>query len=146
MAGILFCAKGHSKSRKSSQDSALGLPKFHVFNSAAGESAKIRDAVQREHWPRRAGRSLEPKAIGALNIFEHKGRPGIWLLAGDLHISEFKVLCVADKEPVCRHGTEHVRLGILTFKLRRLQVRHGARAPSAVVEIDITDLNVFDGV
>src|SRR6185437_95396 len=112
MAGILFCAKGHSKSRKLSQDSALGLPKFHVFNSAAGESAKISDAIQREHWPRRAGRSLEPKAIGALNIFEHKGRPGIWLLTGDFHISQFQVPGMANKKTVRRHGSKHVRLGI----------------------------------
>lgn len=149
MARILFCAKGQSNQQSrhgSSQDSALGLPKFHIFNSATRESAKIGDAVEREHWSGRAGGSLEPKTIGAVNVFEYQGWPGIWLLTGDLHISQFKIPGMADEKPVRRHGPKHVRLGIFMFELWRLQVRHGARAPAAVVEINIADLDVFDGV
>src|SRR5690348_14563685 len=53
---------------------------------------------------------------------------------------------MANEKSVRRHGTKHVRLGILTFEFRRLQVRHRARAASSLVEINITDLEVFNGV
>src|SRR5206468_5047237 len=68
-------------------------------------------------------------------------------LASDFHVAEFQILRVSDVKAVCRElGAKHMRIRIFGLVFGRLESGHFLAGTAAVLEIQVADLDLLDGV
>src|SRR5580693_6728219 len=117
-----------------------------VLNPLAETRTEVVHIFQRE------GRHIfylgcsDAKEICTPHIVQNKSWTQILADRTDLHITHRNTFHMPQKESLRRHRTEHVRLGIFILYFRRLNRSRLTGSATSMLNVDITNLNVFDRV
>src|SRR5580698_1934225 len=116
-----------------------------ICDELAAKDAEVLDVVKVERRSR-GSRNADAEEVCAFHSLEPECGPGVRGFRGDLDVAHFKVADVPQEEAAGWERAEHGRVRILGFVLGRIERCLLRRATSDLVEIDVTYLDVFNGV
>lgn len=118
-----------------------------VLHATGGQRAEIRHLGQREDTAGGSRRRFYAEEICAFDIVNHERASFVGGLVGDFHVAEFQIPRMLDVKTVRRKlGAEHVRIRAFVFVFRWLEGGHFLGGTAAVLEIQVADLDVLNGV
>ena len=112
----------------------------------AAEDSEVGDAFETELTGLLTLRQSDAEEVCAIDVVEIKGRTRIGAFCCDFYVGELEVFDVASVDTCGRKIAEHRGFGIFVGVLLRLDCGHLGPRPADLMQIDIADLQVFDGV
>src|SRR5579864_615527 len=122
----------------------VGLVKLVVRIMLAPENAEFAHILQAKLTRARTAGHPEAEKVCAIDVVEPECRPRVRRLGRNFKIADLDIPRMPHKQARRGKVAKHRWLGILLCFLRRIDLSRFRRASAHLMQVDITDLHVFD--